>query len=122
MARLSVKNSKTRISKYSLAERITYLRKRRDMTQAELAKKAKVSQSTIAHIENGKKDPSMDTVQRLALALDVHIAILFSEDDVHVFDMKKMKSKYESVDDLNDTVYRAIGEVIRFAKGIGYIN
>lgn len=120
MAKKRVKNTNLRISKYSFAERIAYLRKKRDMTQAELAKKAKLSQSTIAQIEKEKKDPSMEAVQRLAAALDVHIAVLFSEDDVHVFDMKKLRSKYKDVGSLNETLYRAIGEVLRFAREIGY--
>lgn len=120
MAKSSAKRTNKGISSYSLSERIAYLRKRRDMTQIELAKKAKLSQSTIAQIEKGKKDPSMATVQNLAKALDVHIAVLFAEDDVHVFDMGKLKQKYKKVDDLNDTLYRAVGEVLRFARDIGY--
>lgn len=112
--------NKASISQYSLPERIAYLRKKRDMTQGELAKKSKVSQSTIAQIENGRKDPSMTTVLSLAKALDVHVSILFAEDEVHVFDMKKLKAKYKSVEDLNETLYRSVGEVLRFARGIGY--
>lgn len=121
MAKKTVKNTRLRISKYSLAARISYLRKKRDMTQEELAKKAKLSQSTIAQIENGKKDPSMEAVQRLAGALGVQIAVLFAEDDVHVFDMSTLRSKYKKVEDLNETLYRAVGEVLRFAREIGYL-
>lgn len=120
MAKKVVKNTKMRISNYSLGERIAYLRKKRDMTQVELAKKAKLSQSTIAQIEKGKKDPSMTTVQSLAQALVVHIAVLFAEDDVHIFDMKTLRAKYKKVEDLNETLYRGVGEVLRFARDIGY--
>lgn len=119
--RKTVKNTKLRPSTYSLAERISYLRRKREMTQAELAKKSKLSQSTIAQIENGKKDPSMDAVKRLAGALGVHPAILFTENDVHVFDMKQLKARYKKVEDLNETLYRALGEVVRFAREIGYL-
>lgn len=121
MAKKTTKSTKVRISEYSLGERIAYLRKKRDMTQTALAAKAKLSQSTIAHIENGKKDPSMNTVKALAHALGVHIAVLFAEDDVHVFDMVKLQGKYKRVEDLNGTLYRGIGEVIRFARSIGYL-
>lgn len=120
MAKKSSKRPTKRISKYSLAERIAYLRTRREMTQTQLATLAQLSQSTITQIENGRKDPSIATVQKLAKALDVHIAVLFAEDDVHVFDMGKLKQKYKKVDDLNDTLYRAVGEVLRFARDIGY--
>ena len=39
--------------------------------QAVLAKKSKVSQSTIAQIENGKKTPSVSTLIKIAKALNV---------------------------------------------------
>lgn len=120
MAKQPSKRPTAKISKYSLAERVAYLRKKRSLTQAEVAKLTKLSQSTITQIENGKKDPSIETVQKLAKALDVHVAVLFAEEDVHVFDMKKLRSKYKNVDDLNETLYRAVGEVLRFARAIDY--
>lgn len=112
---------KASIEKYDLGERLSYLRDSRKLTQSELSKKAKVSQSTIAQIESGKKDPSVTTLKKLASALDVHMAILFASDDVHVFDMKKMKDKYKSVDKLHPTLYYALGRVIQYAKEIGFI-
>lgn len=39
------------------------------ITQKDLAKKSKVSQSTIAHIEMGTKSPSIETLSKLAKAL-----------------------------------------------------
>ena len=94
---------------FSLAERLVYLRERRHLTQAELAKNADGSQSTIAQIESGRKDPSLSTLIKLSKALDCHIAILFSSDEVHVFDMARLKKKYDHVDKLNPTLYYAIG-------------
>lgn len=106
---------------FSLGERLVYLRERRHMTQQELARAADVSQSTIAHIENNKKDPSISTLKKLASALDVHIAVLFSTDSVHVFDMERLKRKYDNVDKLNPTIYYAIGKVVAYAKEIGFL-
>lgn len=111
---------KTSISQYTLPERLRYLRISRELTQAELAEAAKVSQSTIAQIESGKKDPSISTLKQIAQGLDIEIAILFASDDVHVFDMKRLKRKYKKVDDLNATLYMAIGKVLRYAREIGY--
>lgn len=104
-----------------LPERISYLRDVRKLTQAELAKKAKLSQSTVAQIEAGKKDPSIETLKKLAMALEVHIAILFAGDNVHVFDMPKLKKKYDSVEKLNPTLFHALGMVVNYAKDIGYL-
>lgn len=110
----------SRSIEYKLGERIAYLRNRMNWSQAEFAQKADVSQSTIAQIESGKKDPSVATLIKLAEALSVHPALLFAGNEVHVLDMRKMRSKYKSVGDLNDTLYRALGEVTRYAKEIGF--
>ena len=109
------------ISEYTLPERLRYLRRARNISQADLAKSSKVSQSTIAQIESGRKDPSITTLRQIASALDIEIAILFASDDVHVFDMKRLTKKYRSVDDLNSTLYMALGKIIKYAKDIGFI-
>lgn len=106
---------------FSMGDRLVYLRERRHMTQQELAKAADVSQSTIAHIENNKKDPSISTLKKIANALDVHIAVLFSTDTVHVFDMERLRKKYDNVEKLNPTLYYAIGKVVAYAKDIGFV-
>ncbi len=109
------------IDRFELPQRITYLRERRNLTQADLAKAAGVSQSTIAHIENGKKDPSLSTLKKIAEALGVHMAVLFASDTVHVFDMERLKKKYTHVDKLNPTLYFALGKVVAYAREIGFL-
>lgn len=109
------------IDNFSLAERIRYLRRLRDMTQSDLAKKSGISQSTVAQIEKDKIDPSIKTLRQICAALEVDPAVLFARDDVHVFVMERLHKKYKSVADLNPTLYHATGEVIRWAKKIGYI-
>jgi transcriptional regulator with XRE-family HTH domain len=53
------------------------LRAQRDLTQAELAKRVKVSQAFIAQLETGKEtNPTLDTVRKLAKALKVTVAEL----------------------------------------------
>lgn len=118
---MSVKGPKS-ISQYSLPDRILYIRQeRRGMTQARLAELSGVSQSTIAQIEKGKKDPSISTLKKIAAALEVHLAVLFATDDVHVFDMTKLKNNYDHVDKLNPTLYTALGKVTSWAKEIGFL-
>ena len=115
------KKEKFRISQYALPDRLKYLRERRNLTQTDLALKAHVSQSTIAQIESGKKDPSIATVKKIAMALGVHLAVLFASEDVHVFDMKRLKKDYDHVDKLNETLYFALGRVVQYAKEIGFL-
>lgn len=112
---------KPQLERFTLSERIKYLRQKRDLTQAELAKLAQVSQSTVAQIESGDKDPSLTTLLKLSSALDCHIAVFFTSEDLHVFDMKRLKKKYNSVDKLNPTLYYSFGRVIEFAKEIGFL-
>ena len=116
-----MKKPKASLERYSLSERILYMRQRREMTQSQLSKAADVSQSTIAQIESGDKDPSFSTLMKLAAALDCHIAVLFSSDEVHVFDMKRLRRKYSKADKLNPTLYRALGMVVAYAKEIGFL-
>ncbi len=111
---------KPQLERFTLSERIKYMRQRRELTQAELAKSAGVSQSTVAQIENGDKDPSFSSLLKISEALDCHLAVLFSSDDVHVFDMKRLRKKYNSVDKLNPTLFHAIGRVLQYAREIGF--
>jgi transcriptional regulator with XRE-family HTH domain len=45
--------------------------KLRKMSQSELAEKAKMPPSSVAHFESGARKPSFDTLRRVATALEV---------------------------------------------------
>jgi DNA-binding XRE family transcriptional regulator len=51
------------------------LRLSQGLTQAELANKSQVQQSVIARIERGKGNPTLETLQRIAKALDARVTI-----------------------------------------------
>jgi transcriptional regulator with XRE-family HTH domain len=110
------------IDNFTLPERLKYLRGLRDLSQEQLAKISGVSQSTIAQIESGRKDPSISTLKKICKAINVQMAVLFAGDDIHVFDMKRLRDRYKSAEELNPTLYKAVGEIVRFAKDIGFIN
>jgi DNA-binding XRE family transcriptional regulator len=56
---------------------IRKLRETQGMTQEELARKAKVTQGYVSHLEKGlKKNPSLPTLKRLARALGVPVTEL----------------------------------------------
>ncbi|MFZ3229008.1 MAG: helix-turn-helix transcriptional regulator [Pseudobdellovibrio sp.] len=106
---------------YSVAERIKFIREARKLTQNELGLATGLTQSTIANLENGKKDPSIQTLLKIANGLDIHVAILFSTDEVFVFDMKRLRRKYSKADKLTPHLYMALGRVVQYAKDIGFI-
>lgn len=106
---------------YNLGERLRYLREQRKLTQKQLALQAKVSQATIAHIEKSTKDPSVETLRKISEALDIHVATLFSGNDVFVFDLIRLRRKYTSADKLTPHLYMGLGRVVQFAKDIRFI-
>lgn len=122
MAKKQLKLKKgTALPEYDLGERLRYLRELRNLTQKQLALQANISQATIAHIEKSTKDPSVETLRKLAEALDIHVATLFSTNDVYVFDLKRLRRKYTSADKLTPHLYMALGRIIQYAKDIEYI-
>ena len=52
-------------------ERLKAARELRNLSQSELAEKAKLQPSAISHFETGTRSPSFDNLKRLADALDV---------------------------------------------------
>ena len=59
------------VNRYALGERIYEARKKRKMTQSDLAEQAGISNTYLSHIENGSKNMSMDTFIDIANALGV---------------------------------------------------
>jgi transcriptional regulator with XRE-family HTH domain len=61
--------------KYRLVREIINLRRRKGMTQTDLAANAGMYQSTISRIEAGEEDPRLSTIVRLADALDADLEL-----------------------------------------------
>jgi len=60
-----------------LATVLPQLRKKRNLTQVELAKRAEMTRSHLSLLEAGhRKNPSIEVLKRLARALDVPVAAL----------------------------------------------
>lgn len=58
-------------SKTTFSERLRDARERREMTQADLARKAGMQPSAIAHFEGDRRKPSFDNIRVLSQALGV---------------------------------------------------
>jgi len=65
-----------------LGKRLAFFRKLRDMTQAELAEKVGLSSNFIALIENGRRAPSFETLERLMEVLKVNVNQIFNFGDL----------------------------------------
>ena len=67
-----------------LGQRIRELRNERHMSQEELSFKAGISPAHLGQIERALKNPTIDTVSKVAAALGVPVSTLFTEDSVSV--------------------------------------
>ena len=61
---------------YSLGKRIAHLRKTKGLTQLELSVDSGLSQSFLCDLEAGRRNPSIETLERLAMALGVSLSVL----------------------------------------------
>ncbi|HOL35918.1 MAG TPA: helix-turn-helix transcriptional regulator [bacterium] len=80
---------------------IRKIRKAMGMTQEELSSKTGISSSFLSHIERGTKKASIETIYKIANALQVPIEKLFAEIPVPA-------DKYK-----NDTFVKRIGTLVK---------
>ncbi|EKN87868.1 DNA-binding helix-turn-helix protein [Leptospira interrogans str. 2003000735] len=65
----------------ALAKNLKLFRKKKNWSQTELAKNAGTTLTHINRLETGKSNPSIEIVQKIALALEVSIDDLVSQND-----------------------------------------
>lgn len=65
-----------------LGIRIRHLRNERHMSQEELSFKAGISPAHLGQIERATKNPTIDTIAKIAAALDVSVSSLFTSDTI----------------------------------------
>lgn len=64
----------------SFGLRLRTIRKNRNMTQKELADRLGLVKSSISMYENGKHEPNIETLNRIAACLDVPVSYLISSE------------------------------------------
>ncbi len=67
------------ITRYSNMK-LKQIREQKGLTQRALAAKAKMSVTYLCNVENGKADPSLSTLKRLAKALKIRVVDLVADD------------------------------------------
>jgi HTH-type transcriptional regulator, competence development regulator len=63
----------------AFARRLKRLRAERDLSQLELARRAKMSRTYLARVELGQQSPTLDIIERLAKALRVRPSALIED-------------------------------------------
>jgi transcriptional regulator with XRE-family HTH domain len=66
----------------NLGKRIQELRRKRGLSTGELAARVQVTSGFISQLEHNKTEPSLQTLQRVAMALQVPLSHLLLEDDL----------------------------------------
>lgn len=69
--------------------KIKELRKRKGITQKELAEELNITDSAITRYESGKREPNIDMINKIAAALGVSINELLLDSVVNLSDMTK---------------------------------
>ena len=63
-----------------IGERLKNLRKSKNITIYKLSKETGISQNHISGVENGKRQPTIETLRRLSAPLGITLSELFNED------------------------------------------
>lgn len=66
----------------TVGENIKRIRRAKGLTQKELGKKLGISQSEIAQRETGRRNPKIETVQKIANALQVPVSEIYEQDSL----------------------------------------
>ncbi|SDX03732.1 Transcriptional regulator, contains XRE-family HTH domain [Alicyclobacillus hesperidum] len=64
----------------NLGERMAFIRKKKGLTQQDVADKLGISRGTYAHYEINKREPDLDMLKRIASVLGVTISHLIGDD------------------------------------------
>lgn len=80
-----------------LGRRIKEIRKRRRLSQEQLAERAGISSQYVSNIERGKENPTLDLLFSLANALKVPLGEMCDLDPIQDMDQKRMQAALREV-------------------------
>jgi len=105
-----------------VGEQLKRIRTSKGLSQKEVILEAGLDKAQYSRIENGKTDPSVSTVAKIAKALGISLADLFALDDlkeVHSHD-KTLMEKVSLMEDLDDkekeTIYNMLDAFVSKKK------
>ncbi len=98
------------MNKKLLGERIRKFRKRKKLTQAQLAENVKLATKHISNIEVGKTFPSLSKLEIIAKELDVELQDLFN--------FVSSKSRNEMINEINEIIKSPDDKDLRIAYKI----
>lgn len=93
-------------AKEILSENLKLIRKQKNISQQFIAERCDMLASTYNRIENMKVSPSIDTIEKIALAIEVPIAELFQSQNISD---KSLVQKLEKINNLSEYNQNVVG-------------
>jgi len=103
-----------------VGERIRAYRKNAGLTQEALAEKAEVHHTYIGQLERGEKNATLETVEKIARALDLPFEVLFEAITTGNTDNTIAKEAYNLITSLSEKEQKALLDLIK--KTVEYKN
>lgn len=103
----------------NIGDRISYLRKQKELSQTDLAKEIGASRESISKYERNEASPSVEIAKKIAAALDVTLDYLVGESNKKTFDkqtVKRMEEIEKLPEDTQKTVFNLIDMAIGYTK------
>lgn len=82
---------------YSLGLRIASIRQKQNLTLKEVAEKANITSSMLSQLERGKANPSVETLRKIATALEVPLFSFFAEETRSTSDRVIRKNEHKKI-------------------------
>ena len=99
----------------TISSNIKRLRELKKLSQKEVSAASSVPQGQYSRIENGKVEPSISTLEKLALVFEVSLAAFFQIDDLEADINLPLMEKVKLIDSLNDEEQSALIKMIDLA-------
>lgn len=88
----------------TLSKNLKAIRKEKKISQQYIAERSDMLPSTYNRIENMKVSPSIDTLERIAVAIDIPFAELFQSREISDKSLKQKLEKIEGLSEYNQNV------------------
>ena len=101
-------------NKKKLGLKIKELRKRKGLTQEELAELIQMEQNSISVMESGRNFPTLGTLEKIAKVLDVNLSDFFDYDYIEDIDVIKASTE-DIISKMDDKQSR---QLFKYVKSI----
>lgn len=103
----------------NFGEKLSFVRKQKKMSQAELGKTSGINGDIVGKYERNEMKPSIETAKKLADALEISLDYLVGEGELKVLDKKTLK-RLEDIENLSekdkDYIFYTLDNLIKAAK------